>query len=85
MIGLPQALRYHDHRPRGAMPLAVEISDNGTRPHLDPCNFLDDPETSSVTIIDFASVSALPCSYDSLTPYEQRYVYRQALGLATAQ
>jgi len=65
---LPQALCYY--RPRRAPPLAVEISDEPlviVHGDIKPCNFLIDPKTLRVTIIDFGGMSVLPHSFVSFT------------------
>ncbi|KAK7046115.1 hypothetical protein VNI00_007118 [Paramarasmius palmivorus] len=64
-----KALTY---RPRSAPPLEVNIADDPlvmVQDDIHPSNFLIDPETHEVTIIDFAGISALPRSFVSFTLY----------------
>ncbi|KAG8950613.1 hypothetical protein FRC04_007237 [Tulasnella sp. 424] len=58
------------HRPRSAPPLVVEISNEPlvmVQGDIKPFNFLIDPWTLQVTIIDFGCVNALPHSFVSFT------------------
>ncbi|KAG8954991.1 hypothetical protein FRC04_010475 [Tulasnella sp. 424] len=63
------------HRPRSAPPRAVEMSNEPlvmVQGDINPLNFLIDPWTLQVTIIDFGCVSALPHSFVSFTLYSAR-------------
>ncbi|KAJ7460682.1 hypothetical protein FB451DRAFT_1269911 [Mycena latifolia] len=64
-----------DKRPRSAPPLAVEISDEPlvmVHGDIKPHNFLIDPKTLRVTLIDFGGISALPRSFVSFTLHATR-------------
>ncbi|KIY43918.1 hypothetical protein FISHEDRAFT_77841 [Fistulina hepatica ATCC 64428] len=64
-----------DHRPRSAPPLAVEISNEPlvmVAGDINQQNFLIDPWTLQVTIIDFGGISTLPRSFVSFTLYSTR-------------
>ncbi|KAE9397349.1 hypothetical protein BT96DRAFT_921545 [Gymnopus androsaceus JB14] len=77
---LPQAL---DRRPRGAPPLALNIAHEPlvmVQSDISPCNFLIDPETLHVTIIDFGGISVLPSSFVSLTLHVTRDTFIKGIA-----
>lgn len=83
-----QALCRRRHK---AAPLAANIADEPlvmVDGDIKAHNFLIDPETLRVTIIDFGGISALPHSFVSYTLHRTRDIYhgyQQGFGLGTTQ